>query len=198
MAYRGQNRTAYDTGYYDALYGRPKENPYNQATVPGSWQAYEEGYYDGSNSTAPPKGATGDPGPPGPIGPSGPPGAPGSNGTNGNRTYTVTGTPSSGLGIDGDIAISADDGDVWDKIGGVWVNQGGFGNVAQATQVDFLPGTPQIIYTGKANPGTVTSAASWRISRTILQSDDDVSVQWADGDDAYDNIWDDRASLSYS
>ena len=199
MAYRGQEKVAWDTGYQDALYGRPRENPYNQDTVPGSWHAYEEGYDEGLGSTDPPRGlpgVQGDPGPPGPTGPTGSTGTAGSNGADGNRTYVVTGVPAPGLGIDGDVAIAADDGDVWWKIAGTWVNQGGFGNVAQATEIDFV--SELVFYTGKADPGTITSAASWRISKSTLGNDDDLTVIWADGDDAYDNIWDDRLSLSYS
>jgi hypothetical protein len=201
VAYSGQARVAYETGYDDALYGRPKENPYKQDVVPKSWVAYEEGYTDGSNSSEPPRGAPGEPGEPGPQGPPGPrgaPGIPGTNGDDGNQTYVVTGTPSAGLGNDDDVAISADDGDVWRKVAGSWVLQGGFGNVAQAKQVDFAGGSPEIIYSGAAAPGSITSAAVWRISRVTLQSDGDVTVQWADGNDAYDNIWDNRAALSYS
>lgn len=201
MAYSGQARIAYDTGYDDALYGRPKENPYNFGSVPKSWTAYEEGYSDGSNSSEPPRGAPGPAGPQGPVGPTGPAGPAGTNGTNGadgNQTYVVTGTPSAGLGIDGDVAISADDGDVWQKVSGVWVLQGGFGNVAQAKQVDFAGGSPEVIYSGAAAPGSLTSSAVWRISRVTLQSDGDVTVEWADGNDAYDNIWDNRVALSYS
>lgn len=204
MAYRGQERVAFDTGYNDALYGRPRDNPYNLSTVPKSWNAYEEGYDEGSGSTEPPKGLPGPPGPQGPVGPrgaagpAGTNGADGINGADGNQTYVTAGPPASGLGQDGDIAIDSLSGEVWLKTGGSWVLQGGFGTVALATQVDFIDGSPQIIYSGKANPGTVTSSASWQISKIVLQSDNDVSVQWADGDGNFDNVWDNRLSLSYS
>lgn len=199
MAYTGQDRTGYDAGYYDALYGRPKINPYDFSTVPKSWTAYEEGWSDGEGSGAPPqglKGDTGEKGDKGNTGPTGATGPGGSDGVDGNRTYVVTGTPAPGLGVDGDVAIAADDGDVWWKIAGTWVNQGGFGNVAQATELDFV--SELVFYTGKAVPGTVTSAALWRISKSTLGTDDDLTVIWADGDDNYDNVWDDRLSLSYS
>jgi len=201
MSYSGQPRIAYETGYNDALYGRPKENPYDFTTVPKSWTAYEEGYNEGLGSTDPPRGLPGEQGPPGPtgpVGPRGPAGTAGLNGADGNATYAVVGTPSAGLGNDGDLAITVDDGDVYEKVAGTWVLQGGFSSVALATLIDFAGGSPEIIYTGKAQPGTLTSVASWRISRTTIQADDDVQVEWADGDDAYDNIWDNRAALSYS
>lgn len=53
-----------------------------------------------------------------------------------------------------------------------------------------------IIYIGRALPTALTSEASWRISRV----DTSVSLEtlFADGNGNYDNIWDNRASLSYS
>jgi len=50
-------------------------------------------------------------------------------------------------------------------------------------------------YVGIASPGTATSAASWQIKRITNASDD---VDWAGGDTAFNNIWDNYASLSYS
>ena len=50
-------------------------------------------------------------------------------------------------------------------------------------------------FLGFAAPGVATSAATWKISR-ITDADD--TILWADGNGDYDNVWDDRASLSYS
>ena len=64
-------------------------------------------------------------------------------------------------------------------------------------QIDFVGDT--VIYRGWANPGTATSTSSWRIRRTtFVGSDEDVVHEWADGNDNFDNIWDDRASYTYS
>lgn len=52
-------------------------------------------------------------------------------------------------------------------------------------------------YKGEAAPGTVTSDATWRIARYTFTGPD-VTVEFADGDKNFDNIWDNRASLSYS
>jgi len=52
-------------------------------------------------------------------------------------------------------------------------------------------------YYGFAVPGTATSAASWRIQRKSV-SGSVTSYLYADGDADYDNIWDNRAALSYS
>lgn len=53
-------------------------------------------------------------------------------------------------------------------------------------------------YVGEALPGTATSAAGWRIKKMVFGADGDVMTTFADGDAAFDNIWDDRASLTYS
>lgn len=52
-----------------------------------------------------------------------------------------------------------------------------------------------IDYVGEAAIGTATSAASWRIKR--IDNASGVVVQWA-GTGVFDQIWDNRASLTYS
>lgn len=64
--------------------------------------------------------------------------------------------------------------------------------VPQWDQVD-----PTTAYFGQALPGIATSAAAWRIIRYTFAGDD-FSGQYADGDALFNNVWDDRASLSYS
>jgi hypothetical protein len=51
-------------------------------------------------------------------------------------------------------------------------------------------------YMGEAAVGTLTSAASWKIAKYTTASG--VQVTWADGNSSYDNIWNNRESLSYS
>ncbi len=53
-----------------------------------------------------------------------------------------------------------------------------------------------IDYVGEASTGSATSGASWRIKR--VDSTTGTVIQWADGNSNFDNIWDNRASLSYS
>ena len=52
-------------------------------------------------------------------------------------------------------------------------------------------------YEGEAVPGSATSAAVWRVKKiaTLLG---DVAVTWADGNANFDNIWDNRVSLTYT
>lgn len=64
-----------------------------------------------------------------------------------------------------------------------------------ATELDDVGGG--VTYVGSADPGTATSAASWRIKR-ITETGADISIEFADGDAFFDNVWDNRASLSYS
>ena len=55
-----------------------------------------------------------------------------------------------------------------------------------------------ITYVGEALPGTDTSSGLWRIKRLDESGDPEVIITWADGDASFDNIWDNRVSLSYS
>lgn len=51
------------------------------------------------------------------------------------------------------------------------------------------------IYICEAAPGSATSAAVWRCSRLTVATG---VLAWADGDGNFDNIADNRASLTYS
>ena len=63
-----------------------------------------------------------------------------------------------------------------------------------STRLDEASAT--ISYVGSAPPGSLTSAAVWSIKR--LDSTSGLVVLWADGNSEADNIWNNRASLSYS
>jgi len=56
---------------------------------------------------------------------------------------------------------------------------------------------PQVTYLGIADPNTATSAAAWAIMEVTKQTDGSIRTRWADGDDNEDNVWDDRAGLTY-
>lgn len=53
-----------------------------------------------------------------------------------------------------------------------------------------------ITYVGNAAPGSPTSGAVWQIKR--LNSTAGLVVEFANGNSDFTNIWDNRASLSYS
>lgn len=54
-----------------------------------------------------------------------------------------------------------------------------------------------VTYIGEAAPAVVESAAFWRIKR-ITTTGSNIDIKWADGNEFYDNVWDDHLSLSYS
>ena len=67
----------------------------------------------------------------------------------------------------------------------------------KAVRTDETAGTT---YVGRAAPGSATSAAVWQISRVVVVvgPPNTTTITWADGNNKSDNIWDDRAALSYS
>lgn len=50
-------------------------------------------------------------------------------------------------------------------------------------------------YLGKATPGSAEGSAVWQIKRLTNAS---LAIDWADANDNFDNVWTNRASLSYS
>ena len=57
------------------------------------------------------------------------------------------------------------------------------------------------IYLWEANPWELANTASdvWRIKKLVYDGNNNaISVSFADWDASFDNIWDNRASLSYS
>lgn len=56
---------------------------------------------------------------------------------------------------------------------------------------------PTTLYIGKAVPGILSSEAKWQIKRLVTSSTA-VTTTFADGNWNFDNIWDNRTSLSYS
>lgn len=54
-----------------------------------------------------------------------------------------------------------------------------------------------VTYVGEAEAGSAASAAAWRV-RKLTKTGDNLSIKWADGDTLFDNVWDNRASLTYS
>lgn len=72
----------------------------------------------------------------------------------------------------------------------------GLSNISQneALVVDDST-TPNTVYIGYAEIGSATSAAVWKIKKIATATG--AVTTWADGDDQYDNIWDNRVSLTY-
>ena len=56
-----------------------------------------------------------------------------------------------------------------------------------------------LIYFGKAAKGTSKAAAAWAIASLSYDADSNLTdIQWAAGNTRFDNVWNDRTSLSYS
>lgn len=53
-------------------------------------------------------------------------------------------------------------------------------------------------YIGKATVGSLTSLPMWQIQKLDESGSPELIITWADGDSNFDNIWDNRAALSYS
>lgn len=60
-------------------------------------------------------------------------------------------------------------------------------------------GSNNPIYIGYAIPGSIASSATWRIKKMTYDIvNNPTNIQWADGNTNFDNIWDNRATYSYS
>lgn len=121
---------------------------------------------------------------------------------------SVTLEPNVGVSADTDIAVDDVSGVKYQR---VKLDAGGDGaadpvssqvpgaiptsGAALAIQTDDAGGG--VTYVGEAAIGSATSGALWRIKRITIVSAD-AAIEWADGDGSFDNIWDNRAALSYS
>jgi len=76
-----------------------------------------------------------------------------------------------------------------DPFGGM-VTQGNF-----TTLIDSADATT--IYIGKAQLGTATNATGWQIKKISI-SGSVTTIAWAGGTDDFVNVWDSRASYTYS
>jgi hypothetical protein len=64
-------------------------------------------------------------------------------------------------------------------------------------KIDYNSAT--VTYYGYASPGTLTTAAAWRIVKETMDSQGrTISIEYAGGASERNQIWDNRASLSYS
>lgn len=55
-----------------------------------------------------------------------------------------------------------------------------------------------LVYLGSAVPGTLKSAAGWRITRYTYSGTNLTDIQYAGGSTDFTYVWNDRASYSYS
>ena len=67
------------------------------------------------------------------------------------------------------------------------------------TRIDYDSGTNPI-YIGKADlsVASATDTAVWQIFKVTWDGNDNPTlIQYADNNETFDNVWDDRAALSY-
>lgn len=67
----------------------------------------------------------------------------------------------------------------------------------KASEQELIDNTGTYLYTGYAPFGVATSTAGWQVFRQAVTAGGLGEAIAADGDTAYDNIWDNRASLTY-
>lgn len=72
------------------------------------------------------------------------------------------------------------------------------GKVEGALRFDEASQT--VLYIGQARTGALNSEAVWSIQRItfITPGQDDLDIEWANGRPNFENVWDDRAILTYT
>ena len=58
--------------------------------------------------------------------------------------------------------------------------------------------TTTYLYVGEASPGTEESSEKWRVKRISISDPNNLSILWADGNQQFDNIWANYATLTYA
>ena len=96
--------------------------------------------------------------------------------------------------IDGNVIDMSEHG----RAGGLSSKQGFkyTGSIKESLQLAEDSGDANILYVGKSYPGALSSASVWQIMS--INSTSGVIITYADGDDNYDNEYDERENLSYS
>ena len=162
------------------------------------------------------KGPKGDQGIQGIVGSRGTQGASGASGDAGVDGTNGISIIDAQIDLDGHLTITLSDDSVIDageiKIdetkGDIHYSSGGVG---QATVLRLIEENMNVTYNvlidtvttfkyiGESIPGGATSSALWRIKR-IDQTDTggDVNILWANGITTFNQVWDDRLSLTYS
>lgn len=70
-------------------------------------------------------------------------------------------------------------------------------NLLTTRSATVTDGGTQYIYVGSADPGSLESDQVWLIQRTAINGDDTTATLFANGKVAFDQIWSDRATLTY-
>lgn len=121
----------------------------------------------------------------------------------------------SSINIDEELKVGSIDGGTTKQDGMIWYENNQFNfeeNGEQQTfeslidkhimkalekQIKEHSTNSSITYVGEAEPGSSTSDPVWRI-KVVVETGNDISVEWADGNGNFDNIFDDRETINYS
>lgn len=76
-----------------------------------------------------------------------------------------------------------------------WLESLGGAQMDYAKIVDEASAT--VTYIGKAEPGSAEASAVWQIKKIEIIGTETIFT-WADGNVSFDNVWNDRASLTYN
>ena len=107
--------------------------------------------------------------------------------------YQIDSVSKMGNGINSPEALM-----MWEQFGRVGNTASGeaYGRTQKANEKVEVDDAGTYVYVGYAIPGSPTSSAVWKIKR--IKTTNVVEILYADGDAAYNNIWNDRSSLTYN
>lgn len=110
-----------------------------------------------------------------------------------NNVPTLIGVSTS----DGTTPVPAEVNPLTGAVSVTTVGPDGTSTLAYATRTDSAT-TANVMYVGKAAIASTTASATWQVFKMDETTIDTLIITWADGNANFDNIWNNRASLSYS
>jgi len=113
--------------------------------------------------------------------------------------FTANVTSDGRLLVEASISGGIHIGSVSANVDSVYVQSGTFtGSTFAPNYSTRFEEIGSVTYVGDAVIGTNTGSANWKIKRITESGTTYIETLWADGNEAFDNVWDNRASLSYS
>jgi hypothetical protein len=76
------------------------------------------------------------------------------------------------------------------------VNGQAYTRFKEADELQLIDVNGSDIYIGCAIPGTATTDTTWKIKK--INTNNPISIKWADSSTLYNKKWDDRTTYSYS
>lgn len=98
------------------------------------------------------------------------------------------------------VALGGDVGDDIAKVSNTQPSPSDYGVAVRPIDTQYAvrvdTSVANTLYIGQAVPGTSSASAGWQIKK--LDTSSGIVTTWADGDANFDNVWNNRASLTYS